>query len=201
MEFFETRNEMIKIIRPDAIIAEVGTFKGDFSEIIRKTLNPKELHLIDLWNDYTYSGDQDGNNESYCDLKIEYERLKEKYLNESNVKLHRGYSNEILSQFNNNYFDMIYIDADHSYEGCKRDLLISYNKIKNGGWIMGHDYEMNMKKVKKELRFGVNRAVNEFCKEYDQKICYKALDGCVSYGIKINKKYHINVIINIGQTI
>jgi hypothetical protein len=80
---------------------------------------------------------------------------------------------------------MIYIDGDHSYEGCKKDLEIAYKKCKSGGYIMGHDYEMNMKKATREYFFGVKRAVDEFCQVYKQSICAKGLDGCVSYAIRI----------------
>jgi cephalosporin hydroxylase len=81
---------------------------------------------------------------------------------------------------------MIYIDADHSYEGCKRDLNISFKKVKSGGYIMGHDYEMNMNKAQKEYSFGVKQAVDEFCISYNQRICAKGFDGCVSYAIQKN---------------
>lgn len=55
------------------------------------------------------------------------------------------------------------------------------------GYIMGHDYEMNMSKAKTRYNFGVKQAVDEFCNKYNHKILSKAMDGCVSYCIKINK--------------
>jgi hypothetical protein len=64
-------------------------------------------------------------------------------------------------------------------------LKIEYKKIKKGGWIMGHDYEMNMNKAKTVYSFGVRKAVDEFCNTYKQTIYAKALDGCVSYAIQI----------------
>jgi hypothetical protein len=82
---------------------------------------------------------------------------------------------------------MIYVDGDHTYEGCKKDLEIAYYKIKKGGFLMGHDYEMNMKKAKNAYAFGVRRAVDEFCQTYQQQICAKGMDGCVSFAIRIQK--------------
>jgi predicted O-methyltransferase YrrM len=92
-----------------------------------------------------------------------------------------------LKKFPNSHFDMIYIDADHSYEAVAKDLKLSFKKIKDGGYIMGHDYEMNRSKTKNEYGFGVDRAVDEFCDEKHQTIFAKAYDGCVSYAIKIKK--------------
>jgi trans-aconitate methyltransferase len=36
--------------------------------------------------------------------------------------------------------DLVFIDADHSYEGCKADILAWRSKVRPGGWLMGHDY-------------------------------------------------------------
>jgi hypothetical protein len=50
--------------------------------------------------------------------------------------------------------DLVFIDADHSYEGVKADIEAWLPKVKAGGWIGGHDY--------KSPRFpGVERAVRE----------------------------------------
>ena len=37
--------------------------------------------------------------------------------------------------------DLVFIDADHSYEGCKADIIAWRPKLRPGGWLMGHDYE------------------------------------------------------------
>lgn len=47
--------------------------------------------------------------------------------------------------------DFVFVDADHSYEGCKADLINWIPKLKPEGWIIGHDF----------LLPGVNRAVRE----------------------------------------
>ncbi len=84
-------------------------------------------------------------------------------------------------------YDIIYIDGDHSYNGVKRDLEAAFNKINNNGYIMGHDYEMNMAKARQAYDFGVKKAVTEFCEKYNQTVCAKGEDGCVSFCIKISK--------------
>ena len=63
----------------------------------------------------------------------------------------------------------------------------AYIKIKNKGYIIGHDYEMNMQKAHTNYNFGTKEAVDEFCIKYNQKIISKAYDGCVSFCIEINK--------------
>jgi len=82
---------------------------------------------------------------------------------------------------------MVYIDADHSYEAVKNDLNNAFLKVKNGGYIMGHDYEFNRQKTDNIHFFGVKQAVDEFCSKYSLSIDMKAMDGCVSFGIQVKK--------------
>jgi len=49
-------------------------------------------------------------------------------------------SEEAADHFPNSFFDYVYIDGDHSYEGVTRDLASYFPKIKIGGLILGDDY-------------------------------------------------------------
>jgi predicted O-methyltransferase YrrM len=53
--------------------------------------------------------------------------------------------------------DFVFIDADHSYEGCKADIIAWAPKVRRGGFVTGHDYY--------ERYPGVIRAVDEFFPE------------------------------------
>ena len=53
--------------------------------------------------------------------------------------------------------DFVFIDADHSYEGCAADIAAWAPKVKPGGWLCGHDYD-----VPQFPKFGVKQAVDEF---------------------------------------
>jgi predicted O-methyltransferase YrrM len=72
--------------------------------------------------------------------------------------------------------DMVFVDADHSYSGCKGDILSWLPNIKPGGIMAVHDY--NKKEVYKDgpienaphpkLWQGVDRAVRRFlCPHYE----------------------------------
>lgn len=37
-------------------------------------------------------------------------------------------------------FALVFIDGDHSYEGCRRDIMESMRMVMRGGWLCGHDY-------------------------------------------------------------
>ena len=187
---FEDRNTLIKeicnrIVSPRVL--EIGVFRGEFLDYIVNNCSISTIDGVDLFRGESCSGDVDGNNVVYYNLDKSYQELTEKYKNSSVVKLFQSDSSSYLNTVDNDYYDIIYIDGDHSYNGVKKDLSASFEKVKNGGYIMGHDYEMNMNKANNTYNFGVKEAVDEFCSTYNQNISEKAIDGCVSYSIKINK--------------
>jgi len=182
---FPTRNEMIHhFIKPDSIICEVGVYMGDFANELLKT-KPSKLVLIDTWDGMHGSADVDGNNWTTVNLEDVYTFLETSTKSIPAIELRRGLSFQVLSTYPDNYFDVIYIDADHSYDGCKRDLELSMKKIKPGGIIMGHDYEINFAKANFVYVFGVKQAVDQICYKYNLQIAAKGMDGYVSYAISI----------------
>jgi len=48
--------------------------------------------------------------------------------------------------------DFVFIDADHTYEGCKADICAWLPKVRDGGLVSGHDYNWP----------SVKQAVDEF---------------------------------------
>jgi predicted O-methyltransferase YrrM len=78
------------------------------------------------------------------------------------VTIHRMTSDEWFAT-KPEKLDWIYVDGDHSYEGCLRDLENSLKVVKPGGMIMGDDYYWKHARYGKE---GVTNAVDRFCKRY-----------------------------------
>jgi hypothetical protein len=182
---FDTRIDMIKsLIKPGSVVCEVGVFKGDMAKTLVQVVDPSMYVMIDLFEGTMGSGDQDGNNFEYVNLDVCYRQLLDFFAQSPHVQILKGDGIASLSSFDDELFDMVYLDADHSYEACKRDLALAYKKVKKGGFIMGHDYEMNMKKAKTTWVFGVKQAVDEFCTQHGLFICAKGFDGCVSYAIQ-----------------
>lgn len=66
--------------------------------------------------------------------------------------IHRGMTHDVVKNIPDRTFDLLFIDADHSYESVKQDIEDWLPKIKVGGKISGHDYG-NVP--------GVGKAVNE----------------------------------------
>jgi predicted O-methyltransferase YrrM len=64
-------------------------------------------------------------------------------------------SEEAAKQFPDESIDFVFIDGDHSYEGCAKDIDLWYPKLKEGGLLSGHDYRDGR-------NYGVKQAVHEF---------------------------------------
>ncbi|MBM3857175.1 MAG: class I SAM-dependent methyltransferase [Verrucomicrobia bacterium] len=188
MKIFETRVEMIQdLIPPGSVICEIGVFKGDFERELHK-LDPHHLFLCDPWEEgLSYSGDHDGQNGNIYHSSSLYQHVVALFAQEPNVSVHREKSEIFIPKLADSCLDAAYIDGDHSNEAVKADLQALYPKIKKGGFLMGHDYELNPKKAPQDLEpmiLEVARAVNEFCQEKKLSIFAKTNDGCASFAIR-----------------
>jgi len=54
-----------------------------------------------------------------------------------------GYSMDVAPRFADRSLDFVWIDADHAYLAVCNDIRTWLPKIKPGGWIGGHDYEVS----------------------------------------------------------
>ena len=169
----KTREEILTLIPTNSVGAEIGVFEGQFSKIILDTIKPKEFYLVDLFEGEMCSGDKNGENIKYIDLEKSYNNLTKLYSTNSAIKFFKGKSEIFLRELPDSYLDFIYIDGDHSYNGCKIDLELAKTKVKKGGIIAGHDY-CNM-------FTGVVAAVDEFVTQHSVKLNLTTDDKCTSY--------------------
>ena len=149
------------------IICEVGVCRGEnFREMIKH--NPKLAVAIDSWikdgNIYRNDG---GYSQEVLDQQ--YEDFAESVSDKPFVKIYREYSFDAVKHFKDNYFDLVYIDADHSYEGCLKDIKDWYPKVKKGKFLLGDDYRESYyiphNGRRPGIKYGVIEAVNTFVTE------------------------------------
>jgi len=166
-------------------IAEIGVFKADYSRIIYDKCNPKELHLIDVWDCSTCSNDSIDTDDykNYFSKKYSKnerflfcEKAKLKFPNNERVFFHKEYSCDAVKKFPDGFFDWVYIDADHDYESIKNDLELWNKKVKYRGYMCGHDYSPKIS--------GVIRAVNEFMIRHNWTMKYITCDDYPSWAIE-----------------
>lgn len=162
----------------NAICAEVGVYMGNFSQSILKESDPKELYLIDCWVDTEGQFPLAAGGSSRL-WDVMYEDIVERYKSNDNVRIIRDYSKNAISQFPDNFFDWVYLDACHLYQYVLEDLILLHAKVKSNGFVLGHD--MNL--------YGVYAAVYETMNMGLYKIQYRTLEPVFySYGLTVNKE-------------
>jgi hypothetical protein len=170
LESISSREELIKILRPTGIGIEIGVREGEYSSFILNNCPDLKLYLLDCWDqqDPLIYNDLINHNNS-----VHAENLKKTIINIlphfKKVRIIKGYTNEFVDLFPNNFFDFIYIDANHSYEAVKNDLIKWFPKLKNNGLFSGHDY-LDGKDGIYQTEFGVKSAVDQFATKNNLKI-------------------------------
>lgn len=163
----ESRGRVLNALPKNGNVCEIGVARGAFSQALLRRLSPRKLHLIDPW-EYNAKGYRlDSNNVAQREMENRYLSVRSKYENKikSNiVTIHRGYSEEIMPSFPDEFFDVIYVDGNHTYDYVMNDLELSLKKLRSGGFLCGHDYSENKNALRNE--FGVVKAVNEFCRTH-----------------------------------
>ena len=116
------------------VIVEVGSFLGGSAwygaQIARD--NWCQYHCVDTWRG---ASDLAVGDEHYRAFQ---ENLRDAGLSE--VQVHRISSTEAAGRFSDESVDLVFIDADHTYEGCLADIRAWWPKVKPGGWMLGHDF-------------------------------------------------------------
>jgi hypothetical protein len=132
----------LKLIPKNIIAVEVGVGSGVHAQEILKykhqglDIKIDKLYLVDIWHfkkNYNPLTNKNILQKNYNKVL----ELKKKY---SNIKIIKDYSVEAAKKFKNNYFDFIYIDADHSYKSVYQDLKAWFPKLKKNGIIAGDDF-------------------------------------------------------------
>lgn len=174
------RQALLSRMKKGGKVAEIGVARGDFSELILKIAEPDQLHLIDIWNSVMCLG-------NFLD---EVHTRFRKPIDNGEVQIHHKLSTEAVGDFEDDYFDWIYLDADHSYDSVSRELVKYAPKIKHDGIIAGHDYTQgNWKDL---CRYGVVEAVHEFCVKYEWELAYLTVEPTEDQSFAIRRMRRVD---------
>ena len=169
---------LVNKLFPYGVGVEIGVLRGEYSRLILERWNHGQLYMIDTWRHLEEYVDMNGQDDKYhydCLVKT-CENIKPWQNRAHMIRMDSVLSANI---FPDEYFDFIYIDADHSYGGVVRDLKAWWPKIKKGGLFCGDDYipddgeiwlHVDGQPPKYAGNFGVRKAVNEFAAKNDLKI-------------------------------
>ena len=165
--FVPSRVNLIGLMPKDAVVCEVGTAYGAFAGEIVQRASPRTFHIIDR------------------DMSLFDAPHFSKEIEGGRVVLHEGDSSLALADFEDGYFDWIYIDADHRYEGVVKDIAAARLKVMDGGFILFNDY--TTWSPREAEKYGVMKAVNEFCIREDWEIVFFAFQASGYFDVAVRK--------------
>ncbi len=114
--------------------AEIGVYRGAYSETLLESIPGLKLTGVDLWS--LYPGYRDYRKDDISDAHREAIERTENY----DCQLIRGWSNEVAKKIPDGSLDFVYIDGNHSFEFTVMDIAAWSKKVRAGGIIYGHDF-------------------------------------------------------------
>jgi hypothetical protein len=151
------RRELVDLLRHlnlPLIGVEVGVAEANFSRDLLAAGMDK-LFLVDTWQHIPKVKGDGNSHQSWHDQNFAKAKRQVKPFGDKAVFL-RGKSVEMAAKVPDESLSLVYIDADHSYEGVMGDLQAWFPKVVKGGVVAMHDFENSA--------YGVKQAAQDFCK-------------------------------------
>lgn len=145
---------------------EVGVLKGHNTAIIGQQRNNSHIFCVDPWRNISsiaYRTTEDYvaflSDQQHEDNFQETRRNQWFLDSQQRTTYIREPSVEGAKQFSDEEVDLVFIDGDHSAKAVEQDIAAWWPKVKQGGYISGHDYKFPT------YKFGVELAVDSFAQK------------------------------------
>jgi len=151
------------------VVLEIGCDSGETTQFLLESNPELTIHCVDPYTDFEdWNGSHVTNRESmYQSVLQRFAPYGERF------NQYRQISNDALVNFEDDQFDLIFIDGLHTYEQVLWDCENYYSKVKKGGVFAGHDFDAIP---------AVKQAVEEFAAKMNKVIM--ATNHDVWYWIK-----------------
>lgn len=156
----------------NATVVEIGSWKGKSTFCIASGLKKGKVIAIDPFN--ADAGNDEGSKEEYMqkkgneDMLLTFKKNMESRGVIDKIIIKKGYSSQFQNETGS--IDFLFIDGDHSIEGCKADFEMFAPKIKPGGYLAFHDYYENRPEL------GSTYVIHTILPTYKEYHFYKSFD-------------------------
>lgn len=139
-----------------ARIIEVGAWLGRSTKVLAKA-TPGTVWAVDHWKGTPADPDQHALYAETLATRNPAEEFRRNLRKEIAamkvipVQLPSVEAAEVIRDRWGSAFDFVFIDADHSYEGCRADIAAYLPLLRPGGLIAGHDYSDRWPGVKQAV--------------------------------------------------
>ena len=133
---------MAAALGKNASIVEIGSWQGKSTYCLASGLHSGTVYAIDPFNGDP--GNDVDSSKEYAEKRGDRD-LSEIFLQNmgslgvlSKIRMKKGYSQDFYMQFSG--INALFIDGDHSVEGCSNDFQLYADKILTGGFLAFHDF-------------------------------------------------------------
>lgn len=131
---------------------ELGVRRGELLFMLLDQCPELRMLAVDAW---TPTKSDNNSVFPHAEYEKRVRKIGEKYADR--LQIIKGFSVDAAHQVEADSYDFIFIDADHSYNACKQDILLWSPKIKEDGWLLGDDVHRTA---------GVKKAVDELLPDW-----------------------------------
>jgi len=116
------------------VMVEIGSYQGESTEMFIQE-GFKHVTAVDPWID---EGETTTYGVPYANVEYAFDNRMEQYTNTQICKI-KKFSVDAANEFEDGTVDFVYIDGLHTYDAVKEDIQAWLPKVKQTGFIGGHD--------------------------------------------------------------
>lgn len=169
VERLTRRAQFLWRAKRDGIGAEIGVFRGYFTEVLCAQLRPRKLYLIDPWTKigtyFPYQSAYDSHGALSTEEAREEAQLRATRAATGKIHFIEDHYPDCASQIKEP-LDWAYLDASHSYDETLAELRALARQMQPDGLIYGDDWSPRPE----AKHHGVFRAVQQFTRESKWKL-------------------------------
>ncbi len=182
----ETRKEFGELFNSMNLLGhgiQIGVHDGEFAQTFRTNWRGKFLHLVDSWSN------KEDNSYAEKQHKKLYLNVVNKFSNDDSVFIYKMNPLLAVKQFQDQYFDWIYINSIYNAEDFVDIIENWYSKLKPGGVFACLDFISDDAQLEYETKSRVDGFINNlgaelfFTNDREKKTWYFIKPGAVSTGI------------------
>ncbi len=177
--FFD-RSDVLLSLRSEKglVIGEVGVGIGGFTRFLIDHMRPAKFVAIDLFDLHTKPELRGKPVTEFFGTRSHRAFYEEFFASACDIMVvEQGQSHERIAAYPDDFFDILYIDAGHTYDDVRRDAAASVGKIKHDGLLVFNDYTLYDHLG--QAPYGVVQAVNELIVASDWKVGKRTASSAV----------------------
>ncbi len=171
------RDAILPLLPRGGLVVEVGVALGGFSRKLIDICRPAEFVAIDNFGLHELPLFWGRPPSDYFGGKTHAGWFRDAFaadIQAGSMRVLEGDSADQMARLADASAEIIYIDADHTYQAVKRDLAVAIRKIKADGWLILNDYVL-VDQLGATEPYGVIYALHEFMLEHGWALHYLAL--------------------------